>query len=167
MGVKIALVGLSAGLHTLNFVKERSEFGLENHPNLCRDVQIHVELEKRPPHYFLKNTVRTVARFHCDRCLNEFDCPLSEESRVIYSSDPEVLATRDDADIHFIDPQAKELDITDEIRDSLLIAIPMKLVCSENCRGICAGCGADLNEETCRCAERPSDPRWEPLRKLL
>jgi uncharacterized protein len=42
----------------------------------------------------------------------------------------------------------------------------MKLLCNENCKGICAGCGADLNTELCKCPEKPADPRWEKLLSL-
>jgi hypothetical protein len=69
--MKISLIRLAEGLHTLNFVAKLAEFELENHPNLRDDVQITVELEKRLPHYFLKNHVRVTGRFLCDRCAKE------------------------------------------------------------------------------------------------
>jgi len=47
------------------------------------------------------------------------------------------------------------------------LSIPMKLLCREDCQGICPGCGANLNQEACRCGEKPGDPRWEKLRELL
>jgi uncharacterized protein len=76
------------------------------------------------------------------------------------------MAARDE-EVHLISADAKELDITDDIRDTLLLALPMKMLCTEDCRGLCAGCGANLNEEPCRCAASGADPRWEALRKLL
>jgi uncharacterized protein len=163
--MKISLIRLSEGLHTLNFVAKLAEFDLENHPNLRSDVQIEVELEKRSPHYFLKNHVRAAGRFLCDRCASEIQTSLFGESRSVFSSD-EDMAARDE-EIHLITADAKELDITDDIRDTLLLAIPMKSLCSEECRGLCAGCGANLNEEPCRCAPPAADPRWGALRKLL
>jgi uncharacterized protein len=165
--MKILLTSLSEGLHVLNFVEKLADFGLDNHPNLRRDVQIQVELEKRSPQYFLKNLVRTVGRFSCDRCLSEFDLDLSERSRVVFSTDAEMVRLNGSEEIHYIDPHAKALDITEDIRDALLLSIPMKLLCSADCRGFCAGCGANLNEEACHCAAPSMDPRWETLRKLL
>jgi uncharacterized protein len=165
--MKISLVGLSEGIHRLQFVEKRAELGLQNHPNLSDDVQIQVEIEKRSPHYFLKNFVRTTGHFVCDRCLEEFDLHLSEETRAVFSSDPELLGIPGNEEIHFIDPNMKEIDITTDIHDAVLLSIPMKVLCSEECRGLCAGCGVNLNDEACRCAERPADPRWEALRKFL
>ena len=51
------------------------------------------------------------------------------------------------------------------IYENLVVDIPMKITCSDNCRGLCSGCGVNLNRETCRC--RPvSEPGWNELRKI-
>lgn len=165
--MKIPITGLSEGLHVLNFIEEVASFGLENHPNLHQDVHIRVELEKRSPKYFLKNAVQTSGHFICDRCLVEFDLNLSEVSRAIFTTDAEMVTQHEGEEVYYIDPHAKELDLTDTIRDTLLLSIPMKRVCSNSCRGFCAGCGANLNKENCRCAAPSIDPRWEKLRELL
>jgi uncharacterized protein len=164
--MKISLIRLSEGLHTLNFVEKLAELNIDtHHRNLHDEVQVEVDIEKRSPHYFLKSHVRAAARFVCDRCAKEFATSLFGETRSVFSSDEEMAAR--DEEIHLIAADAKELDITADVRDALLLAIPMKLLCAEDCRGLCAGCGANLNEESCRCAAPPADPRWEALRKLL
>ncbi len=165
--MKISLIGLSEGLHTLNFVEKLAEFGVENQPHLHEDVKIQVDLEKRSPHYFLKNRVQVSGRFACDRCTDEFDRAVNEEWRAVFTSDKEMLAMNQADDMHYLAPEAKEIDLTDEIRDMIVLAVPMKMLCTENCRGLCAGCGANLNTESCRCAAPPADLRWEALRKLL
>jgi uncharacterized protein len=165
--MKISLAHLSEGLHTLNFVEKLAEFGLENQLNLHDEVKIQVDLEKRVPHYFLKNRVQVTGRFACDRCANEFDRSLTGESRVVFSSDEAILAMSEADDVHYLAPDAKEINIANEIRDTIMLAMPMKILCSEDCRGLCAGCGANLNIEPCRCAPPPADPRWEALRKFL
>ena len=66
------------------------------------------------------------------------------------------------------------VDITDDIREDILLSIPERFKCSEACRGLCPGCGADLNGEPCRCkknsrkktaAPKP-DHTWDALDKL-
>lgn len=165
--MKISLIGLSEGLHTLNFVEKLAALGVENQPNLSEDVQIRVDLEKRSPHYVLKNRVQVSGRFACARCADEFDRTLSDEWRAVFTSDKEMAGMNEADDMHYLAPEAKEIDLTDEIRDAIVLAVPMKMLCSENCRGLCAGCGANLNTEPCRCAAPPADPRWEALRRLL
>ena len=46
------------------------------------------------------------------------------------------------------------VDVTDDIREDILLSIPDRFKCSEECKGLCPGCGADLNEEPCRCKKR-------------
>lgn len=165
--MKIALVRLAEGLHTLNFVEKLTELGVENQPNLHQDVKIQIDLEKRSPHYFLKNRVQVSGRFACDRCTEEFDRVLNGESRTVFSSDKEMSVANEADEVHYLAPDAKEIDLSDEIRETILLAVPMKMLCTEECRGLCAGCGANLNSEKCRCAPPPADLRWEALRKLL
>ncbi|MDZ7289788.1 MAG: DUF177 domain-containing protein [candidate division KSB1 bacterium] len=165
--MKISLTQLSEGLNTLSFVEELAELGIENHPNLREKVKVQVEIEQRAPHYFVKSSVYATGRFVCDRCASDFELSLLGESHVLFSSDEALVGMSKHDEIHLIEPDAKEIDITDDLRDTLLLAIPMKLLCSEDCRGLCAGCGVNLNEEACRCAAPPADSRWEALRQLL
>lgn len=58
------------------------------------------------------------------------------------------------------------LDIQEAVRQYILLSLPMKPLCKSDCRGLCARCGANLNERPCDCAE-PRDARWAPLKKLL
>ena len=51
-----------------------------------------------------------------------------------------------------LEPNQEECDVTEDIRSEMLLALPMNLHCSENCRGLCPVCGANRNRESCRCA---------------
>ncbi len=128
--MKISLVRLSEGLHTLNFVEKLAEFDLENQLNLNDEVKIQVDLEKRAPHYFLKNRVQVSGRFACDRCTDEFERSLSGESRVVFSSDEAMLEMNEADDMHYLAPEAKEIDLTNEIRDTIVLAIPLLVALS-------------------------------------
>ncbi len=84
----------------------------------------------------------------CDRCLGTFRCRLEV------------------ADIcHFYPaPEGEELDLTMDIREDTLLAFPHRLVCRENCRGLCPDCGQDLNVEDCGCLSRKrTDDPWSGL----
>jgi uncharacterized protein len=59
------------------------------------------------------------------------------------------------------------LDLSELVRQMLILAVPPRSLCRPECRGLCPHCGADLNREQCSCAERQVDPRLEALRKLL
>ena len=61
------------------------------------------------------------------------------------------------------------VDLLPALRDNLVLALPQKLLCREDCRGICPDCGADLNETDCGCAARRSgvNAPFDQLKKLL
>jgi uncharacterized protein len=52
------------------------------------------------------------------------------------------------------------------MREQFYLALPMKPLCAEGCKGLCPHCGTNLNEATCTCTNEWSDPRLEPLRAL-
>ena len=73
----------------------------------------------------------------------------------------ELELTEDDVGVLFL--QEPELDTNPLLIEHVHLGVPMKPLCSEGCRGLCASCGKNLNTETCEC--RPSaDPRWDALR---
>jgi len=164
--MKISIKHLQDGLHTFRFIEPVSACGVMGHANLNADVEVVVELEKSSPHLFLNNQVRTVGSFVCDRCLDEFSMSLEERVRVVFSSDPDLVAMADE-EIRPLAKDANEIDITDEVRDALLLAVPIKTVCRPDCKGLCPGCGANLNKESCRCGPQPQAVRWAGLDKFL
>lgn len=71
-------------------------------------------------------------------------------------------------DVRVIIPDTPYLDITDDIRQAILLAVPLKLICRDDCRGLCPHCGTNWNTAMCGCEERGDvDPRWENLKNIL
>ena len=60
----------------------------------------------------------------------------------------------------------EEINLSPYIREQVLLALPMRPLCDDDCRGLCAGCGADLNYEPCRCVSSVSDPRMALFRTM-
>jgi uncharacterized protein len=60
-----------------------------------------------------------------------------------------------------------EINMTDDIRDALLLSHPSRFLCSANCKGLCAVCGKDLNMETCRCENRAEPHAFDTLKNYL
>ena len=103
-------------------------------------------------------------RAACRRCLAPLALEIDEPVELYF----EPLASPDEEDLHVyhLDALATELDLGWPLREQFLLALPGYPLCREDCRGLCAGCGADLNVETCRCSGKSADPRWGPLRAL-
>lgn len=103
----------------------------------------------------------TVLDLTCDRCLK----PFSEEKTVSYET---LLAAEleqeDNDDIVLLEDE--ELDADELLRDVFILAMDSKHLCSEDCKGLCPGCGVDLNVEQCRC-QKEIDPRLAGLAKFF
>ena len=92
----------------------------------------------------------------CDRCAIEFERVL-EPGFVLLAHEGESLPAGADPDeVHLIKPEDEILDLGPDFRDEILIAREQPSICKENCLGLCAGCGRDLNLETCSCGEPES-----------
>jgi uncharacterized protein len=60
----------------------------------------------------------------------------------------------------------QEIDVDEILREQTYLALPLRTLCSEDCKGICAGCGVDLNDEDCRCSLDESNSAFAVLKKL-
>lgn len=70
----------------------------------------------------------------------------------------------DDTEIGFFEGEG--LFLADLLKEQVLLSLPMKVICQSDCRGLCPHCGANLNQEQCRCERHTSDPRLAPLARL-
>jgi uncharacterized protein len=112
--------------------------------------------------------VRTAVRCECVRCLEQYAQPVS------FTVEEEFFPTIDintgvrleiPEDGYTID-QGHVLDFTEPVREYALLSLPMKTLCTLNCPGLCATCGASLKAGPCGCDTRPADPRWNQLEAL-
>ncbi len=131
------------------------------YPNVA---SVHVHIEKIKKDYRVHISLKTRAHYQCDRCLDEFDQDFAAEIEQHYHMGPGELL---DDDIIRIAEDTTEIDINPVIAEMMLLNHPLKMLCNEECKGICPNCGAHLNHEACRCTEVPIDPRWEKLRGLI
>ena len=63
--------------------------------------------------------------------------------------------------------EASELELTDAIKDALLLELPIRFVCSENCKGLCSQCGINLNTGTCKCQKEDIMNPFAALRSIV
>lgn len=113
----------------------------------------------------VRGTVEAELAFECRRCLREVPGSVRTDLTMVFvgSSVPGAV---EDGDVRAYDDGAGELDLGDAVREEVVLAIDPYVVCDPECKGLCPGCGADLNTETCVCSEQEADPRWDALRAL-
>ena len=118
-------------------------------------IDVTVSIYRTGSRFVLDGHVAGPVRACCDRCLECFDRDISVGFQAYLAFPPseqdgdEVELGEEDMGVDFI--TGDEVDLASVAREQILLAMPMKVLCSENCAGLCPGCGASLNRESCRC----------------
>ncbi len=100
-------------------------------------VQLSGRIEKTPGMIQAKVIAKTTFRYVCGRCLETCDKEFCEQF-----------------DFHYpIESHENYIDIGEDVRQEILLGFPDRVVCQEQCKGLCSGCGANLNNENCRCGK--------------
>jgi len=102
----------------------------------------------------------------CDRCANEYSFSLKAEGKLLFVAEKDDSVSSQD-NVKYFHPDTPEIDISQDILDALMLEMPVKLLCKEDCRGLCQICGADLNVESCNCKKDMIDSRWQALSDLI
>jgi uncharacterized protein len=112
----------------------------------------------------------------CGRCLGQFTLPVGQEIDLFYlplvagrPQEQEEEVELSDRDVVVGYYEGDRLDLAEVMREQIVLGLPLRRLCRDDCRGRCPSCGQDLNAVRCSCppAEEPDDPRLAPLRKLF
>lgn len=125
-------------------------------------IQLEGVVENAGDVILLKADVKTEIERTCGRCLKVFTELLAAQVvEKFYPAGAENI--ENDAFIY----ESDLLDITEPVRESLLLAVPLQSLCREDCRGLCPVCGADRNEGDCGCDATTVDPRLAALKQFI
>jgi uncharacterized protein len=133
-------------------------------------IRVRVVLSRSGSLVLVKSRIEAPAKCLCARCLEPLSLTLTSQYQTSLKPKPafplpeEVELTREDLETDFY--EGEEIDLTPLVQDQVLLAIPPKVVCREECRGLCQVCGKNLNREACQCSGRTVDPRLEALRNF-
>ena len=109
-------------------------------------------------------------QMECARCLEPVNVPVRRQFDLFYvpleeaPEEDEQAVPRGEEDVGFYSGEALVLE--DVAKEQVLLSLPMRTVCREDCKGLCPTCGINRNRETCQCRETYTDPRWEALKKF-
>lgn len=122
------------------------------------------------------NDIRLRAAYHgdfeilCARCVEPVALPLKGEFDLLFRPEKadamggEHAITPEETEIGYY--QESGLSLEDVVREQVLLSLPGRTLCKEDCKGLCPRCGQNLNLATCSCGDVPSDPRWNALADL-
>lgn len=152
--------------HLRQFLPPEDPFEIE----LVRPVNVDLEIQKRIDHIRITGTIRGVLRLGCHRCLKPFQWPMDETVDVFLleeekaPQEEELELEGEELDFEFFDGQIIEIDQL--VAEQIFLALPFKVLCSEDCRGICPRCGVNLNDEECRCATEKEPSAFSRLEAI-
>ncbi len=112
----------------------------------------------------LSATVRTVLERTCDRCLESFEKPIECSFEEVLKKEDVSQADENPDAIYF---QGNSVELDEIILNNIILSLPIKNLCSDDCKGLCANCGQNLNLCECSCDTRTADPRFDALDKFF
>jgi uncharacterized protein len=118
----------------------------------------------------LRGRVSAGLELQCARCLEPVQQDVDREFELLYrplgadAGRDELSVTAAEAEIGYY--QGDGILLEDVLREQVLLALPLKVTCREDCKGLCPHCGKNLNEEQCSCNVPMEDPRWAALKEI-
>jgi uncharacterized protein len=139
-------------------------------------VRLVAEVRKDREKVRLVGRLETTVGVDCSRCLDPFTIAVAVTFDLLYlpaaNAGPAVARAADDGDEVRADDigvsyyEDETIDLAALAREQIVLALPMKPLCRQDCRGLCPVCGANRNHETCSCKVEWVDPRLESLRQF-
>jgi uncharacterized protein len=154
--MQIDLRELPDGSSSLDLDLPAESFGLAKaDAELDGPLHVHLDLDRREDEIWIRGKATGTARQECSRCLVPYPQNLDLEFDVFCAKvqNPNVVSHKavdeEDGGIHPHD--GRVLSIDGEIREAVILGLPMKPLCRDACAGLCPRCGEDLNQGPCRC----------------
>ena len=117
--------------------------------------------ETGPGRYYWHGQLLAQVSQPCRRCLTSVAVDVDRAMELLFTEDE----TAEDPAAYVIPPRAADIDPGVAVREELILAVPDYVLCNDECKGLCAGCGVDLNVDSCTCEPEP-DERWAALNAL-
>jgi len=122
----------------------------EKNVKFGQDLLVSITVHLTNDTLLVKGTLEANIEVNCARCLKKLGLKIINDN---FSFDKDVKGE-------------KVVDIIDEIREGIILLLPVKILCNSNCKGLCPSCGEDLNQKECSCDKKNKDIRWSDLNKL-
>jgi DUF177 domain-containing protein len=168
-------------LHPIDFAEEfpPNVIDLGAEVRQCGPLQTQGRAELIEEHYGKHKTIEDIRlrgrlaaalELICARCLEPVPQKVNREFELLYrplgvdAGRDELSVTDAEAEVGYY--QGEGLLLEDVLREQLLLALPLKVTCREECRGLCPHCGKNLNQEQCSCSVPMEDPRWAALKEI-
>ncbi len=162
-------------------VELSAEETVTNYPNLqameeagecsfTAPLRVNLSILREYDHIRVSGRISTVLRLTCSRCLGDYSLGIDSPFTIFYMRSKETPMDEDvelsSEDLISVTYDGDEIDFTDEISEQIILAIPFKPLCREECRGLCSNCGTDLNSGECACSGKSVSFKFDALKEF-
>jgi uncharacterized protein len=133
-------------------------------------IMVHLTAERQLREIRVRGNFRVAVELPCSRCLEPVRLPIRADFDQFYESNSEhvlegeIELQEKDTEIGFF--SGDFIEVSDIVREQIVLALPMKPICQENCKGLCPYCGKNRNVDSCNCESVLVDPRLDQLLKI-
>lgn len=167
--MKLILKELKNGINHFSFKAEGVDLDIKPEEiDFSSEVKMKFSVLKVGNSFNCQGDIKTRLKLECARCLTEFVQPVTSRIEFILEMDDEKIGTdTQDDDYQCISKETITYDLNPRVRETMILTLPIKPLCQEDCKGLCQFCGTNLNEKSCSCSQEMVDPRWNKLKELL
>lgn len=155
---------------SIDFVEDVQQVGTLHTTGRAELLEEHRGPQEIVPDIRIRASLETRVQAPCARCLEPVEQPIQAEFDLIFRPQQADAETHDRAitasetEIGYYEGDGLLLE--DVLREQILLALPAKILCNPDCKGLCPECGGNRNTQLCDCAAAVSDPRWSGLQDI-
>ena len=169
--MRIELENLEGGKGDFAHVYNPDELNpVDERVKLSAAAEVNGKIRLAGNEVFVNGHVDARAQVECDRCLKPVEVPVNADFELEYISGSEyetsAAAELTEAEMSVSVFDGKAIDVDEIVKEQILLTVPTRMLCREDCKGICPECGTDRNTGECSCVTSDIDPRWAALKKL-
>ena len=144
------------------------ELELDEQTALKGEARVRGRASRRGEEIRVRGKIEAPVEVGCDRCLAPVAVPLEVEFETAFIPQEKAAGETENVELLVEDLglaafEGDSIDLDELVREQILLALPARNLCREDCQGLCPTCGADLNAGPCGCARDETDPRWAAL----
>ena len=167
--MRIEVENLKEKAETFSHAYAPGEIELEDEgARLVADAEVEGGASRKGEEVRVRGKIVTEVELLCDRCAAPSRAPLEVEFDARFI--PQTAAVEDAENVELLAEdlglaayEGDSVDVDELVREQILLALPSRNLCREDCKGLCPKCGADLNAGQCSCEQGETDPRWATL----
>ncbi len=169
--MRIELENLEGGKGAFAYVYQPDDLNpFDERIRLVEPVAVKGNVRLAGTEVFVNGHIDTRAQVECDRCLQPVELPVKADFALEYITgqtyESSEAAELTDAQMSVSVFDGEAIDVDEIVKEQILLAVPSRMLCQEDCKGICPECGLDRNTGECSCVTDNIDPRWAALKNL-